>query len=135
MADPGKPVIGVVAGQHCGNQLRAQSVIHRGLDRRAQRMVDEFERLGAAGLFGGPGMCYPCLVVAVGIAVTADFAPNDGAVAESLYRRSMMTMLERAIAAAANAVGADPEDLRGLATGARLREWQPGEWLFHESTP
>jgi aspartate ammonia-lyase len=26
-------------------------------------------------------------------------------------------------------------DLRWLATGARLREWQPGEWLFHESTP
>ena len=33
----------------------------------------------------------------------------------------MMTMLERAIAAAANAVGADPQDLRGLATGATLR--------------
>ncbi|GLP81004.1 hypothetical protein TUM20984_24240 [Mycobacterium antarcticum] len=46
-----------------------------------------------------------------------------------------MTVLERAIAAAANAVGADAEDLRGLATGAALREWQPGEWLFHESTP
>ena len=46
-----------------------------------------------------------------------------------------MTMLERAIAAAASAVGAEPEDLRWLATGARLREWQPGEWLFHESTP
>ena len=46
-----------------------------------------------------------------------------------------MTMLERAIAAAANAVGADPQDLRGLATGATLREWQPEEWLFHESTP
>jgi hypothetical protein len=46
-----------------------------------------------------------------------------------------MTMLERAIAAAASAVGANPEDLRWLATGARLREWQPGEWLFHESTP
>jgi aspartate ammonia-lyase len=47
----------------------------------------------------------------------------------------MMTALERAIAAAANAVGADPQDLRRLAKGARLREWQPGEWLFHESTP
>ena len=35
--------------------------------------------------------------------------------------RSMMTMLERVIAAAANAVGADPQDLRGLATGATLR--------------
>ena len=46
-----------------------------------------------------------------------------------------MTMLERVIAAAANAVGADPQDLRELATGARLREWQPGEWLFYESTP
>ena len=43
-----------------------------------------------------------------------------------------MIMLERAIAAAANTVGADPQDLRWLATGARLREWQPGEWLFHE---
>jgi hypothetical protein len=38
----------------------------------------------------------------------------------------MMTMLERAIASAANAVGADLQDLRELATGARLREWQPG---------
>ena len=33
-----------------------------------------------------------------------------------------MTMLERAIDAAASAAGADPQDLRGLATGARLRE-------------
>jgi hypothetical protein len=47
----------------------------------------------------------------------------------------MITMLERAIAATANAVGADPKDLRGIAKRARLREWQPGEWLFHESTP
>jgi aspartate ammonia-lyase len=47
----------------------------------------------------------------------------------------MMTVLERVIAAGASAIGADPEDLRWLATGARLREWQPGEWLFHESTP
>jgi aspartate ammonia-lyase len=46
-----------------------------------------------------------------------------------------MTALEPAIAAAANAVGADPQDLQRLAKGARLREWQPGEWLFHESTP
>jgi aspartate ammonia-lyase len=47
----------------------------------------------------------------------------------------MMTMLERAIAAAANVVGADPQDLRGFVKGARLREWRPGEWLFRESTP
>jgi CRP-like cAMP-binding protein len=47
----------------------------------------------------------------------------------------MMTMLERAIAAAANAVGADPQDLGVIAKGARLREWRPGEWLFHESAP
>ena len=46
-----------------------------------------------------------------------------------------MTMLERAIAAAANAVGADPQDLGVIAKGARLREWRQGEWLFHESTP
>jgi hypothetical protein len=41
-----------------------------------------------------------------------------------------MTMLERAIAAAANAVGADPQDLRGVAKGARLREWRPGTGCF-----
>ena len=46
-----------------------------------------------------------------------------------------MTMLERAIAAAAAAVGADPDDLRGLAAAATLREWKPEDWLFHESTP
>ncbi len=46
-----------------------------------------------------------------------------------------MTTLERAIAAAANAVGADPQDLGVIAKGARLREWRPGEWLFHESAP
>lgn len=46
-----------------------------------------------------------------------------------------MTMLERVIAAAANTVGADPQNLRGLATRAALREWSPEEWLFHESTP
>ena len=46
-----------------------------------------------------------------------------------------MKMLERAIAAAATAVGADTDDLRGLASAATLREWKPEEWLFHESTP
>lgn len=46
-----------------------------------------------------------------------------------------MTTLERAIAAAANAVGADPQDLGVIAKGERLREWRPGEWLFHESAP
>ena len=46
-----------------------------------------------------------------------------------------MTTLEGVVAAAANTVGADPKDLRWLTTGARLREWQPGEWLVHESTP
>ena len=46
-----------------------------------------------------------------------------------------MTTLERAIAAAANAVGADPRDLRAVTKRARLREWRPGDWLFHESAP
>jgi aspartate ammonia-lyase len=46
-----------------------------------------------------------------------------------------MTMLERAIAAAAIAVGADADDLRPLAEAATLRQWKPEEWLFHESTP
>ena len=37
-----------------------------------------------------------------------------------------MTMLERAIAAAANAVGADPQDLRGLATGGEAARMAAG---------
>jgi hypothetical protein len=45
-----------------------------------------------------------------------------------------MTMLERPIDSAASAVGADPEDLRGLARGATLREWPQADWLFYEST-
>ena len=45
-----------------------------------------------------------------------------------------MTMLERPIDSAASAVGADPEDLRGLAKRATLREWPQADWLFYGST-
>ena len=47
-------------------------------------MVDKLERLGPASFFGRPGVRHARVVVPVGIAVTAYFTPDDGAVAAEL---------------------------------------------------
>ena len=69
MAHPGQLVIGVIAGQHLGDEFRAPPIVHPVLDRRTQRIVDELERLGSAGFFTCPGMGHQGVIVAISITV------------------------------------------------------------------
>jgi hypothetical protein len=77
VAHPCQPVIGVIAGQNLGDQLRAPPIVHPRFDPGAQSGVGELELLRPLGLSGGTGMRHPGVVIAVGIAIAFDFAADD----------------------------------------------------------
>jgi hypothetical protein len=73
-------VIGMIAGQHLGNESGAPPVIHPRFNRRAQPMIAEFEGLGTAGLSGREHISHQGVIVAVGKTIAVILAPDHRAV-------------------------------------------------------